>query len=175
MAEILTPSQTVGPFFHYGLKWEPGEDLFPDPKTPGKRIVLTGTITDGAGAPVPDAFLELWQPDGSGKFGGPVPGSCAGWGRVNTNNEGVYQARTVLPGALGGQAPHILVVLFARGLLKQAVTRVYFGGEAANAADAVLASAGARKDTLVARPAGNDRYVWNIVLQGAGETVFFDA
>jgi len=174
MSEINTPSQTVGPFFHYGLKWEPGEHLFPDAKTPGRRIVLTGTISDGQGAPVPDAFLELWQPDGSGRFGAPVPGSCAGWGRVFTDNDGRYTANTVLPGALGKQAPHILVVLFARGLLRQLITRVYFDGEAANAGDAVLASTGARAATLLARPEGAERYVWNIVLQGKNETAFFD-
>jgi len=177
--QVLSPSQTVGPFFHEGLKWEGGENLFPDPATPGRRITLTGLVTDGKGAIVHDAFLELWQPDGNGQWGRPVKGSCAGFGRVMTNAEGRYVANTMVPGALDAQAPHILVVLFARGLLHQLLTRVYFDGEPANAMDPVLAFAGPRAATLIARPdgkdaAGVDRYTWNIVLQGQGETVFFD-
>ena len=176
MREPLTGSQTVGPFFHYGLAWKPGEHLFPDPNTPGERITLTGTVRDGKSELVFDAFLELWQPDGAGQFGHPNQGSCAGWGRVNTNAQGVYVAQTVMPGSVQDAAPHVMVVLFARGLLKQVVTRIYFAGDARNAAEPALQSAGARAQTLIAQPdpARPGVWVWDVVLQGDHETVFFD-
>jgi len=182
MAELLfTPSQTVGPFFKEGLLWPQGETLFPD-AAPGRRIHVRGIVTDFQDRPVPDALLELWQPDASGRFGGSREGSSAGFGRVLTDDEGRYSIHTLLPGVVAAangkpQAPHILVVVFARGLLRQLVTRIYFEGEAANAADPVLAQCGARAATLVAkRDASNsDSFTWNLSLQGANETVFFDA
>lgn len=180
MTSRLTPSQTIGPFFRYGLEWKDGETLFAGPPA-GRAIRLRGLVTDGDGQPVPDALLEFWQPDPSGNFGGPRPGSCSGFGRVPTGEDGRFAISTLFPGQVPGadlklQAPHIVVVVFARGLLQQVLTRVYFEGEAANAGEAVLARCGARAETLIAKrePGSSDAYVWNISLQGAKETVFFD-
>jgi protocatechuate 3,4-dioxygenase alpha subunit len=182
MAELLiTPSQTIGPFFKHGLTWEGGENLFPE-SAPGKRIRLAGVVTDAAGKPMPDALIEFWQADAQGAFGPARPGASGGFGRVATDAAGRYTIKTVLPGPVAGpdgrkQAPHILVVLFARGLLAQVVTRVYFEGEASNRDDPVLALCGTRGATLVASrdPADAASYIWNVALQGANETVFFDA
>jgi protocatechuate 3,4-dioxygenase alpha subunit len=182
MAELLTtPSQTIGPFFKYGLDWPGGENLFPE-GTPGRRIRVTGIVTDHKGQPVPDALIEFWQADASGNFALARKGASGGFGRVPTDKAGRYAINTVMPGAVAGadgrrQAPHILVVLFARGLLKQIVTRIYFEGETANADDAVLALCGKRAGTLLAKrdTASPDAYAWDISMQGADETVFFDA
>lgn len=182
MAELLiTASQTIGPFFKYGLEWPGGENLFPD-SAEGRRIRLGGIVTDYKGQPVPDALIEFWQADALGKFDTARTKASGGFGRVPTDERGRYAINTVFPGQVAGadgrpQAPHILVVLFARGLLAQVVTRVYFEGERANREDAVLALCGARAGTLIAKrdAAGADTYAWNICLQGENETVFFDA
>jgi protocatechuate 3,4-dioxygenase alpha subunit len=182
MAELLiTPSQTIGPFFKYGLDWPGGENLFPE-SAPGRRIRVGGVLTDHKGQPVPDALIEFWQADASGQFGPARNGATGGFGRVPTDPSGRYAINTVFPGRVAGadgrnQAPHILVVLFARGLLRQIVTRVYFDGEASNREDAVLAACGARAGTIIAnRDTGKpDSYTWNISMQGADETVFFEA
>jgi protocatechuate 3,4-dioxygenase alpha subunit len=182
MAELLiTPSQTIGPFFKEGMELPQGDTLFPD-SVPGRRIRIAGVVTDSQNQAVSDALLEFWQPDAAGRFGGPRQGSSAGFGRVLTGKDGRYSINTILPGAVPGadgkpQAPHILVVVFARGLLRQLVTRIYFDGEASNAADPALARCGARAATLIARrDAGDaDAYAWNISLQGTNETVFFEA
>ena len=181
MAELLiTPSQTIGPFFADGLRWKEGAVLFPD-SAPGRHIRLGGAVVDGTGKTVPDSLLEFWQADSAGHFGGPRESTCSGFGRVMTDKDGRYEIRTVIPGQVAGangspQAPHILVVLFARGLLKQVVTRVYFEGESANAADPVLALCGKRAGTLIARRDASDASVfrWDVVLQGENETVFFE-
>ena len=137
MAELLiTPSQTIGPFFRHGLEWPGGDKLFPD-SAPGRRIRVGGIVADCKDRPVPDALIEFWQADASGRFGGQRAG--AGFGRVPTDGAGRYAISTIFPGQVAGadgklQAPHILVVLFARGLLRHVVTRVYFEGEASNAA-----------------------------------------
>ena len=182
MAELLiTPSQTIGPFFKEGLAWPHGERLFPD-AAPGRRLRLRGKLTDHQDRPVADALLEFWQPDAAGRFGARGDAASAGFGRVQTGDDGGYAISTIMPGPVAAssgtpQAPHILVVVFARGLLRQLLTRVYFEGEPANAADAVLALCGARGATLIARrdAAEADAYLWDISLQGARETVFFDA
>ena len=180
MAELLiTPSQTIGPFFKYGLDWPGGENLFPE-SVPGRRIRVAGVVTDHQGQPVPDALIEFWQADAAGHFGPARPGASGGYGRVPTDKAGRYSINTVYPGRVPGadgrsQAPHILVVLFARGLLRQIVTRIYFDGEAANGEDPVLASCGARAPTLIARHAAADAYTWNISMQGENETVFFES
>jgi protocatechuate 3,4-dioxygenase alpha subunit len=174
----LSGSQTIGPFFRYGLEWKNGEHAFPK-DAPGEHIVLTGRLTDGEGNPINDSMIEFWQADAAGKFGGPTPGSCAGFARCYTATDGRYTLHTVKPGAVaeaGGaaQAPHILVCLFSRGMLQQLYTRVYFNDVAANANDPVLKAAGARADTLIAKAKGAGKYEWDIVLQGKGETVFLD-
>lgn len=189
----LTPSQTVGPFFHYGLTpgaAHPHVPVSADGQvaaagTPGERIVLTGRVLDGAGEPVPDAMLEIWQADADGRYAHPRDGrarasnSFLGFGRSDTDAEGTYRFETVRPGRVPGpdgveQAPHILVAVYARGLLKALFTRLYFEDEAANGADPVLALVPpARRHTLIARREGAAFHL-DIRLQGEDETVFFD-
>ena len=179
MSDLLTPSQTVGPFLSLGLTWPTGHLVVPE-DTPG-AIRITGTVTDGAGAIVGDAIVETWQADADGRFDHPddprgASGSgFTGFGRCATDEEGRFRIVTVKPGALGdGQAPHIDVSVFARGLLDRVVTRIYFPDEeAANAADPLLSSLPAeRAATLVAADAGPGELRFDIRLQGEGETVF---
>jgi protocatechuate 3,4-dioxygenase alpha subunit len=190
-----TPSQTVGPFFAYGLTPEqygyPFRSLvgssLADDDTPGERIRIAGRVLDGDGVPVPDALIEIWQADGEGRYAHPVDprGSnlrFAGFGRCGTGTdpENRFVFDTIKPGAIGdGQAPHINVVVFMRGLLRHVHTRIYFADEAeANARDPVLASVeAARRHTLIAArattPAGTV-YRLDLHMQGPDETVFFD-
>ncbi|MFA9430240.1 protocatechuate 3,4-dioxygenase subunit alpha [Egicoccus sp. AB-alg2] len=187
-----TPSQTVGPFFHYALTEEPIDRLDPDGQA-GQAIVVHGTVRDGAGDLVCDAMIEVWQADGGGRYRHPadgrsadVPSSFIGFGRVATAKEtGQFAVATVMPGTVPGrdgtvQAPHLNVQIFARGLLSHLHTRIYFEGAAANDADPVLAGIPPeRRHTLLARPDGEQdglpRYRFDVVLQGEDETVFFDA
>jgi protocatechuate 3,4-dioxygenase, alpha subunit len=181
-----TPSQTVGPYFAIGLPWPEG----PQAVAPGTRgaITITGTIYDGAGVPIPDHLLELWQPDPEGRFadmygygGGSELEGFRGFARYGVEiGDGSYEILTVKPGRVpepGGrlQAPHIAVSLFARGMLHRVVTRIYFGDEPeANAEDPILARVPAeRRHTLMAAP-HQGGYRFDIRLQGPGETVFFD-
>ncbi len=193
----LTPSQTVGPFFAYGLVSNGAYD-WPDafsydlvtPDTSGERVRIEGRVLDGDGAPVPDAMLEIWQADAQGRFSdpqdtrGPTNSSFRGFGRVGTSPEGGYAFDTIKPGAVPGeagamQAPHILMAVFARGMLLQLYTRIYFDGEPANAGDAVLQLVPEdRRGTLIAKADGQGLpaqavYRFDIRLQGDGETVFF--
>jgi protocatechuate 3,4-dioxygenase, alpha subunit len=179
MSELLTPSQTVGPFLSLGLTWLEGHLVVPE-GTPG-AIRISGVLTDGAGAPVADGLVETWQADADGRFDHPddprgATGSgFRGFGRCATDGEGRFEILTVKPGAIGdGQAPHIDVTVLARGLLDRVVTRIYFPDEAAaNAADPLLASLPQeRAATLVAQEAGPDELRFDIRLQGVGETVF---
>lgn len=171
-----TPGQTVGPFFHYGLSYAGDSELI----TPGHRtaIRLHGNVFDGAGAPVPDALIEVWQADSTGAIVA-EPGSLhrdgwtfTGWGRAATDAAGHYSLSTVTPGSTGpGQAPFFAVTVFARGLLDALFTRAYLP-HGNLAGDALLAGLDdARRSTLVCKsePAG---YRFDIRLQGADETVF---
>jgi protocatechuate 3,4-dioxygenase alpha subunit len=179
MSDLLTPSQTVGPFLSIGLTWTDGHLVVPE-GTPG-AIRISGVVTDGAGAPVPDGVIETWQADPDGRFDhpddprGPSGSGFRGFGRCPTDEQGRFQIVTVKPGALGdGQAPHIDVTVLARGLLDRVVTRIYFPDEVgANAADPLLSSLPPeRAATLVAEPAGEGELRFDIRLQGEGETVF---
>jgi protocatechuate 3,4-dioxygenase alpha subunit len=184
MALVLTPSQTVGPYFSIGLSWEDGP-LAVDEGTDG-AIRLCGRVSDGNGDPVPDAMVESWQADRDGRFAHPDdPRGAAtspgfrGFARAATDAGGAWEILTVKPGRVpcpGGppQAPHIDLSVFARGLLNRVVTRVYFDDEAdANAADPVLNGvAQDRRDTLLARHT-EDGYRFDVRLQGPDETVFF--
>jgi protocatechuate 3,4-dioxygenase, alpha subunit len=182
----LTPSQTVGPYFAIGLPWPEGPHAVAR-DTEGV-ITITGTVYDGAGAPVPDHLIEIWQADPDGRFadmygyGGSseLPG-FRGFARYGVEDgDGTFEILTVKPGRVsehGGrlQAPHIDVTLMARGMLNRCVTRIYFGDEEqANAEDPVLARVPAeRRATLLAQPR-DGCYRFDIRLQGPGETVFFD-
>ncbi|QTX03841.1 protocatechuate 3,4-dioxygenase subunit alpha [Agromyces archimandritae] len=178
---LPTPGQTVGPFFAFGLDYPASHELV-HPHSPG-AIVLSGTVFDGAGMPVPDAVVEIWQPDADGRIP-TARGSLkrdghtfTGFGRSLTSDDGHYEFWTVAPGAVdAGKAPYLLVALFARGLLDRLFTRIYLpGDDAALAADPLLSSLTAdERATLVARrtPAGHLEH--DLHLQGAKETVFLE-
>jgi protocatechuate 3,4-dioxygenase alpha subunit len=187
-----TPSQTVGPYFAYGLTPDQyGYDLdsLVRPRVagletePAPLIRLEGRVLDGAGAPIDDAMIEIWQADSQGRYPGTEGANTdfSGFGRCGTGTdpEARFAFETVKPGSVDGAAPHINLIVFARGLLSHAFTRVYFDDEAeANARDPVLGSVPPeRRDTLVARRAETDRgvvYRFDIHMQGDAETVFFD-
>lgn len=162
-----TPGQTVGPFFGFALPFDGGPDLVP--KGHPDAIRLHGVVLDGAGAPVPDALLEIWQTDATGevpRVGGSLHRdgyTFTGWGRAATNNAGEYSFTTVEPGA-----SFIALTVFARGLMNRLFTRIYLP----NVSDPFLMSVPAdRRDTLVAtRDADGLRF--DVVLQGDRETVF---
>ena len=164
MSAPLTPSQTVGPFFGVGLPYEKGEQVV----APGSAGVvrIEGQVLDGIGDPVPDALLEIWQP-------------ATGFGRARTDSEGAFSFWTTKPGAMPApdgrvQAPHLNVTVFARGLLRHLVTRMYFPNEPdANATDPVLNLVEpARRETLIATNSGGLLH-FDVRLQGERETVFF--
>ena len=163
-----TPSQTVGPFFAIELPYGDGRHVVAE-GTPG-AVWLSGRVLDGAGEPVPDALVESWQADPAGSFGG----AFRGFGRAGTDDEGRWAILTLKPGPVAAQAPHVDLTIFARGLLRQVVTRLYFADEAqANAADPVLAGLDEQaRATLVARPVDGG-YELDIHLQGPHETTFF--
>ena len=188
MTETITPSQTVGPFFHYGLI-RPGQTEIAPADVPGQRITVEGRVLDGDGQPVPDAMIEVWQADAEGRFAHPrdpqgrgANASFTGHGRAPTDPSGTWRFTTVKPGPVphpagGQQAPHLTLGVFARGLLLRLHTRLYFEDEAANATDPVLNAIDAdRRTTLIARKdtgGGALVYRLDIRLQGDGETVFF--
>jgi protocatechuate 3,4-dioxygenase alpha subunit len=171
-----TTWQTVGPFFSVGMAWLQRDPLAAG--ATGPRLTIAGRVSDGDGQPVPDALLELWQADAHGRHAT----GCEGFGRVATDADGRFRFATVKPGATAGprgtrQAPHVAVALFARGLQRRLVTRVYFPGEPANGSDFALSLVPeARRETLIARARAGEPGVleWNVVLQGGDETVFFD-
>lgn len=198
----LTASQTVGPFFAPALlRADAVRQVLTQPETVGERIRIEGRVLDGDGVPVPDALVEIWQANAHGRYHhpadqGPAPLDPAflGFGRSGTDEDGSYWFETIKPGPVPFdqarmQAPHICVTVFARGLLNHAVTRLYFADEPANATDPVLQCVPAeRRPTLLARRvtsgapestsgAPTDKrtvYRFDIILQGANETAFFN-
>ena len=188
MALPPTPSQTVGPFFHFALLNEDESKLIA-PDHPS-AIRIEGTVYDGADEAVSDAMLEIWQSNAAGRYAHPedarahlpLDESFSGFGRCGTDAGGRFEFVTVKPGSVPGpggrpQAPHILVSVFARGLLKQLVTRIYFPDEeASNAADPLLSSIEdpALRSTLVASAMGDGSLRFDIQLQGEDQTAFFD-
>lgn len=193
-----TPSQTAGPYVHIGLapaaaglamRWpELGADIA-GPNAQGARIRVEGLVLDGTGSPVRDALIELWQANAQGihahpEHPGTVEAGFRGWGRAITDfDTGLYAFETVRPGPVAGRdgrpmAPHINLWVVARGINVGLNTRAYFSDEPdANAADPVLGMIEweNRRETLIARrQEGAAVYRFDIRLQGAGETVFFD-
>jgi protocatechuate 3,4-dioxygenase, alpha subunit len=160
----ITPAQTVGPYFSIGLPWPDGPDVVPD-----GDIWIRGRVLDGDRDPIPDALIETWQADPSGSY---EAEGFRGFGRCPTDEDGEWAIRTVKPGAVGDQAPHIAVSVFARGLLHRVVTRIYFP-EDAHEADPVLSGLdAAERETLIA-VREDDGYRFDVRLQGRDETVFF--
>ncbi len=194
----LAPSQTVGPYFHDALmRADARRNVLAPPEVAGERVRIEGRVLDAAGVGVPDALIEIWQANSRGRYNHPAdtrealaldPG-FSGYGRVATDDDGRYWFETIKPGAtpfalaagtvpMPMQAPHLAVVIFARGLLNHLTTRLYFADEPANGSDSVLGRAPVeRRESLLARPRtvdGRTLYRWDIVLQGTGETVFFN-
>lgn len=182
-----TPSQTIGPFFHYALFAEDLSELVPPDRPDALRV--EGTVYDGAGEPVSDAMVEIWQANPAGRYNHPADDredlpldeDFLGFGRVPTDEDGKFSFVTVKPGAVPApdgepQAPHVLVSVFARGVLKRLATRLYFPDEKeANERDPVLLSVGdpELRETLVAREEGGSLR-FDIRLQGEKQTAFFD-
>jgi len=188
MSLHATTWQTVGPFFKIGFSWLYRDNLA-SPEVSGERVEISGRILDGDGKPVPDGILEIWQANSHGKYAHPddlqeksIEPGFSGYGRVPTDDEGRFRFTTIKPGRVPGpdgklQAPHLAVSVFTRGLLRRLITRVYFPDESSNAADFALNLVDtSRRGTLIAkkidgRPGALE---WNVILQGPGETVFFD-
>ncbi|MBI5583301.1 MAG: protocatechuate 3,4-dioxygenase subunit alpha [Deltaproteobacteria bacterium] len=187
----LTPSQTVGPFFHPCLlRPEAQGQVLVTPATAGVRLRLEGRVLDGDGQGLSDALVEIWQANAAGRYhhpgdGRPLPldPEFIGFGRCGTDPAGGYWFETIKPGPVPfdkttPQAPHICLAVFGRGLLNHLYTRLYFDDEPANGADPILARVPQpRRETLMARRSetkGIVKYLFDIVLQGQGETVFFN-
>jgi protocatechuate 3,4-dioxygenase alpha subunit len=183
---VLTPSQTAGPFLTIGLIDGPITNRLVDESDP-RAIRITGVLLDGAGDPVTDGMVEIWQANAAGRYAHsaddredvPLEDGFWGFGRSSTADGGRFEFVTVKPGRVPWvdgrlQAPHMLVGVFARGLLKRVATRMYFADEeAANAEDPVLLALGlSERPTLVAR-AEDGAFRFDIVLQGRGQTTFF--
>lgn len=173
-----TPSQTVGPYFSFLLR-DVGSELV-SPDAPG-AVRIRGRVLDGAGDAVPDAMLEIWQANGEGRYADQGDARFTGFGRGSTDEDGWFEFVTVKPGVVSvpegrPQGPHIAVSVFARGLLKRLVTRIYFPDEeAANADDPVLSSIEhpEARATLVAEQE-NGWLRFDVHLQGDRQTTFFD-
>jgi len=189
---FMTGSQTVGPYLHIGLAAMYRDNLLADGND-ADSIVISGQVIDADGAPVPDGMVEIWQADAEGIYPNPqderatlAQGGFRGFGRVATDAEGRFRFTTIKPGRVPGpggllQASHIMVSVFARGLIKRLATRMYFPDDGAHADDPVLQLVSPeRRVTLIARRAGDDarHYLWDVVIQGGthgrDETVFFD-
>jgi protocatechuate 3,4-dioxygenase alpha subunit len=187
----LTSSQTVGPFFSPTLlRDDARRQVLVQPETVGERVRIEGHVLDGDRLPVPDALVEIWQANAHGRYNHPadkgpaaLDASFLGFGRSGTENEGTYWFETIKPGPVlfdseHWQAPHICVTVFARGLLNHLVTRLYFADEPANANDPVLLRVPeSQRTTLLAQRQQEGTsliYRFNIILQGEGETAFFN-
>ena len=192
---IQSPSQTVGPYFAQGLLRD-GDQVFTNTliseNTEGERIRIEGCVLDAEGRPIEDAMIEIWQANHHGRYNHPLDEQdkpldpeFMGHGRASTDVNGKYRFETIKPGSVPGpgnttQAPHINVIVFARGMLSHAFTRIYFENEADNRNDPVLMGIEdeAYRNTLIARreeTAGVTVYRFDIRFQGEHETAFFDA
>jgi protocatechuate 3,4-dioxygenase alpha subunit len=183
-----TTSQTVGPFFSIGM--ERLNCALVGPAVTAAPVTIEGRVLDADGVGVPDAIIELWQANSYGKYAHPedpqdkpVEAAFQGFGRIPTDEDGRFRFMTIKPGAVPGpdgkpQAPHIAVSVFTRGLMRRVVTRIYFPDEPGNAGDFALGLVEAeRRRTLIARkvPGVDGLLRWDVIMQGPGETVFFDS
>ncbi len=186
-----TPSQTVGPFFHFGMVEDGDENNLVSDAVKGERIVIRGRVLDGENEAVPDALVEIWQADANGFYDHPddphrenADPNFRGFGRSDTVSDGQFSFRTIKPGRVPFdsrrlQAPHISVRIFARGMLTHAYTRFYFSDEEeANEGDQILMMVEPeRRHTMLLKrqPTGDPPvYVLDLKLQGTDETVFLD-
>jgi protocatechuate 3,4-dioxygenase alpha subunit len=170
---VATASQTIGPYWH--LVEDPSWSDLTRFGAAGRKIILTGTVTDGAGDLVKDAAIEIWQTSPAASENFPA------YGRCRTDDNGAFRFTTLRPGPVAGvgnaqQAPHIAISIFARGLLKALTTRLYFQDEPLNETDPVLSliEDEARRRTLIARPVAPGTWRLDINLQGDNETVFME-
>jgi protocatechuate 3,4-dioxygenase, alpha subunit len=184
-SEGVTPWQTVGPYFHYALPYDSGPQVAGSSRA--GAFTLHGHVYDAEGTPIPDSLVEIWQADESGRFvdepgifEAPAPDGFRGFGRCDTDAEGHYAFTTVKPAGVptedgAEQAPHIAMSVFARGMLRRVVTRVYFDDEAsANASDPLLSSVEASRSATLVAASEDGGYRFDVRLQGADETVFLD-
>jgi protocatechuate 3,4-dioxygenase alpha subunit len=187
MSLQATTWQTVGPYFRIGLEWLFGNDIAAG--VDGQKIQISGRVLDADGKPIPDAMLEFWQANSQGKYAHPedtqdkpIEPNFQGFCRLPTDEGGRFRFLTIKPGRVPGpdgklQAPHIVVSVFMRGLLRRLVTRIYFPDDPANQDDFALNLVDpARRVTLIARKgqASESHFEWNVMMQGPEETVFFD-
>ena len=190
-----SPSQTIGPYYALGLIRKGDKvitNVLVSEKTEGERIRIEGRVIDGDGRPVEDAMIEIWQANSHGRYNHPLDEQdkpldpdFMGHGRAGTDPDGNYWFETIKPGSVPGlnatvQSPHINAIVFARGMLVHAFTRIYFDDEATNQNDPVLMSIvdESRRNTLIAGhqvSEGRTVYRFDIHLQGENETAFFDA
>ena len=186
---MLTPFSTVGPFFKLLVRNRAeGTDCLVSDETRGDRITVRGVLLDGKGATVNDGLVEIWQADADGHYHHPgdagrkgADPAFSGFGRAATDGTGSFAFRTIKPGLVRGadgqpQAPHILVSVMARGVMSRCWTRMYFDNEPLNESDPILHLVPVEsRQTLIARRTADEAYEFNIMLQGEGETVFFEA
>jgi protocatechuate 3,4-dioxygenase, alpha subunit len=183
-----TTWQTVGPYFHIGLERLYANDIA-GTNVRGERVIVHGRVIDGAGRPIPDAVIEIWQANSHGKYAHPedtqdkpLEQSFCGFGRIPTDDNGCFRFTTIKPGPVPGpndkmQAPHLVVGILMRGLLKGLVTRAYFPDEELLAADPILefVEPGRRRTLILDRaPQHTNLFHWEIRMQGENESVFFD-
>lgn len=183
MSLLTTPSQTIGPYLRIGLT-PLAVDAIASPGSPGEHLTIEGRVVAGDDKPVNDAVIEIWQADAAGKYAAAANAAAPfrGFGRIMTDSNGGFRFTTIKPGSVPGpngamQAPHLVVTVFMRGLLKHLLTRIYFPDDPANASDPILLLVPAdRRGTLVATrlPRENAALQWNLVVHGENETVFFD-
>jgi protocatechuate 3,4-dioxygenase alpha subunit len=189
MKLVPTASQTAGPFLHLGLADKRSVGRIAGEALEGERVRITLCLRDGDGVPVSDAVIEVWQADAQGRYRHPDdvrPTDCdptwRGFGRLALDQQGRCVFESIKPGSVSGrggtlQAPHLNVSIFARGLLKQLVTRIYFAGDKANVEDPILALVPEpRRETLMAQRDKSHPGEWRLEIRlcGDNETVFFD-
>jgi protocatechuate 3,4-dioxygenase, alpha subunit len=186
MSLYASAHQTVGPYLHIGLEWLTTRNIA-GRSVKGERVSIEGRLLDGDGVGVNDGLIEIWQANSQGKYAHPedqqkkpLERGFRGFGRIATDAKGGFGFSTIKPGRVPGpggqlQAPHLVVAIFMRGMLKHLATRIYFPDEPSNAEDPFLKLVPAsRRATLIARKQGRNALQWNVILQGRDETVFFD-